>query len=266
MVGAFRRSKILSRNPYFSDEFCIIPLNFWISFLNSFFLQCCMTRSLNILIVDDHKLFREGFALLLKSIEGVKEIFHAEDEDAAVSILNRFNIKIVFMDIKLRSQNGIDVTTSLSKQYIHVKFIALSMYSDKNSLFRMIKAGASGYLPKNTSLDEVNAAIDAVLNGENYYSEALSEAAPSVRGTVKAIKHEKRGKALSKRELEILTLVCKSYSTDEISRKLFISKKTVEVHRCNILAKLHVKNMVEASLFAVNAGILNSSHIINVKK
>lgn len=223
------------------------------------FHQSTMESKSNVLIIDDHLLFREGFEALLKGVDIINNIFQAGTEEETNHILTNYNIQLVFMDIKLEGISGIDLTNKIRKAYKHIKIIGVSMYADRSNLAKMINAGAKGYLPKNTSFKEVNEAIQAVMNGERYFSASILANISTTPVSAKG-QNSKYGiyTALSPRELEILSLICLGFTSAEISMKLIISLKTVESHRYNILSKLNAKNMADVILYAVENGILNS--------
>lgn len=218
-----------------------------------------MESNSNVLIIDDHILFREGFEALLKGVEMIKQIYLTGTETEAFDILAKNSIQLIFMDIKLEESSGIDLTYKIRRVNKNIKIIGLSMYSDKSNIARMINAGANGYLPKNTSFKEVNEAIQAVMNGERYFSASILANISTTPVSAKG-QNSKYGiyTALSPRELEILSLICLGFTSAEISMKLIISLKTVESHRYNILSKLNAKNMADVILYAVENGILNS--------
>lgn len=213
----------------------------------------------NVLLVDDHILFREGFASLLKGMANIGEVHHAGTEKEALSVLSQEKVDLIFMDIKLEESSGIDLTSKIRQQFLNIKIIALSMFSDRSNLLKMLAAGANGYLPKNTSFQEVSSAIEAVLRDENYFSASLLAIMKSSILSEKELAtkygaHEE----LSQREIQVLVLVCQSYNTPEIAKKLFIAPKTVEAHRASILSKLGAKNMIEVVIYAFDSGVLNT--------
>ena len=219
-----------------------------------------MESNSNVLIIDDHILFREWFEALLKGVEMIKQIYLTGTETEAFDILAKNSIQLIFMDIKLEESSGIDLTYKIRRVNKNIKIIGLSMYSDKSNIARMINAGANGYLPKNTSFKEVNEAICTVLNGERFFSDSLMNALDNINITGKEVNHKSRiFTELSRRELEVLKLICLGLTSAEIRSRLNISLKTVESHRYNILSKLDAKNMADAILYAVNNGILNDT-------
>ena len=219
-----------------------------------------MDANYNVLIVDDHLLFREGLEALLKGVININDVFLAGSSVEAESTLLNHTIHLIFMDIKLDKESGIELTYKVRKTNPKVKIIGVSMYADKSNLLKMINAGANGYLPKNTSFKEVNEAIQSVINGENYFSESVM-ASIRTENISATVQNNKAGiySALSNREQEVLKFICLGLTSVEVAARLNISPKTVEAHRHNIISKMGAKNMAEVILHAVDNGILKTN-------
>ncbi|MRT94304.1 response regulator transcription factor [Ancylomarina sp. 16SWW S1-10-2] len=210
-----------------------------------------MSVKLNIFLVDDHSLFREGLRFLLANSNFVAEIKEAKNGQEFLEGLQNFKPDIILMDIDMPIMNGIEATLQAIKNDSHLKIIALSMYSDENFYTEMIEAGAKGFLLKNSQFIDVETAIKEVYNGRNYFSpEILSLIIRGLnRKTNTPINHE-----LTKRELEVLLNICQGLSNQEISEQLYISKRTVDKHRENILLKTQSKNTAELVVYAIKKG------------
>ncbi|MDT8392229.1 MAG: response regulator transcription factor [Bacteroidales bacterium] len=207
-----------------------------------------MKNDLKIYIVDDHSLFREGLRFLLSSSEYISEIKEAENGKTFLTNVEAFKPDVVLMDIEMPEMNGIEATKEALKLIPDLKIIALSMYSDENFYTEMIDAGAKGFLIKNSQFRDVQTAILEVLNGRNYFSpEIISSIVAGLNR-----KHEEiDSKELTKREIEILINICMGLSNSEIAEHLFISKRTVDKHRENILFKTQSKNTAELVVYAI---------------
>ncbi|MDY0199621.1 MAG: response regulator transcription factor [Tenuifilaceae bacterium] len=210
-----------------------------------------MRKDLKIFIVDDHSLFREGLKFLLGSSEFVSEIMEAENGNVFLENVEAFKPDVVLMDIEMPEMNGIEATKEALKLMPDAKIIALSMYSDENFYTEMIEAGAKGFLVKNSLFADVETAIVEVFNGRNYFSpEILS----SIVTSLKRKPEQPESSDLTKRELEVLIYICMGLSNLEIADQLFISKRTVDKHRENILFKTQSKNTAELVVYAIKNG------------
>lgn len=210
-----------------------------------------MSKGLKICIVDDHSLFREGLHFLLNSSELVSDVCEAKDGAEFLKGVQKFNPEIVLMDIEMPQINGIEATQRAIKLFPDIKIIALSMYADENYYTEMLEAGAKGFLLKNSQFDDVQTAITEVYEGRNYFSpEILSSIVNNLTRKTKAPKNDE----LTKREFEVLINICQGYSNLEISEQLYISKRTVDKHRENILLKTQSKNTAELVVYAIKKG------------
>lgn len=210
-----------------------------------------MTKSLNIYIVDDHSLFREGLRFLLINSELISEIHEAKNGVDFLNGIQSFKPDIVLMDIEMPEMNGIEATQKAIKAFPDIKIIALSMYADENYYTEMIEAGAKGFLLKNSKFNDVQLAIREVFEGRNYFSPEI------LTSIVKSLNRKPTtptNNELTKREFEILINICQGYSNHEISEQLYISKRTVDKHRENILLKTQAKNTAELVVYAIKRG------------
>ncbi|MGC9352455.1 MAG: response regulator [Mariniphaga sp.] len=211
-------------------------------------------NEITVLLVDDHKLFREGMKLILSSLSHIKNIHEAENGKECVAFFESGQkADIVFMDIEMPEMNGIDATTEILKKQPDLNIIGLSMYADEDYYTRMIEAGAKGFILKNSGIKEVQESIKEVTSGNNYFSKEI------LSGFIKSISRKKEpandGK-LSEREEEVLYLICKGYSNQEIAETLHISKRTVDKHRENLLLKTSSKNTPGLVIYAIKNSII----------
>lgn len=204
---------------------------------------------MKILLVDDHTLFRNGLKMLLDTLPGYEVIGEASNGKEFLELIAKFDYDIVFLDIEMPEINGIEAAKRAIELKPDLKIITLSMYGDEEYYDQMVDAGAKGFLLKNTNLQEVKTAIDTVMDGGNYFSQELMQ---SLLRNYKSVRETKGPEAdLSEREIEILLLICSGLSNQEIGDQLFISKRTVEKHRANILCKSNCKNTAGLVMYAI---------------
>jgi len=206
-------------------------------------------EKLKILIVDDHKLFREGLKLLLSSLDEIGEVWEAPDGEVFLSMIKCCNPDLVLMDIEMPRVNGIEATTKALELFPEMKIMALSMYGDEEYFQKMIDAGVCGFLLKNSEFSEVKRAIITAAQGNNYFTEEILYRLVS-RMKSKPVQSEPEV-ALSDREIEVLQLICKGMSNQEIADKLFISKRTVDHHRASLLTKTETRNTASLVIYAI---------------
>ncbi|MDT8394370.1 MAG: response regulator transcription factor [Bacteroidales bacterium] len=205
---------------------------------------------IRILIADDHQLLIDGLKASLKDVEDFSIVGEASHGFQALEKLESgLEVDVILMDINMPKLDGLECTKMVKKKYPGIKTIALSQYDEKRFVKRMVKNGASGYLLKDSGKEELETAIREVIAGRKYYSKRLS-----VRLVEQELKQENLSALfpkLSQRELQVLNLICKEYSSHEISEKLCISFHTVESHRANLIYKAGVKNTAGLVRWAV---------------
>ena len=193
---------------------------------------------IKVVITDDHKLFRDGLAELIKKQEDIEVIATLSNGKEFLHFLKeKKEFDIVLLDITMPEIDGFTVLQKLSEAKNNVKAIMISMYDEGNYIAKCAKSGAYGYLLKNTDEYELVKAIKIVAKGKKYFSPAISEKMINFMS-----EHSVSNNILSNKESEILLLISNGLTTKEIASKLFISSRTVETHRANILKKLEVKN------------------------
>lgn len=212
-----------------------------------------------IYIVDDHKLFREGLKLLLSTQDFVRHIYEASNGREFVENLSLVDCDLVLMDIEMPEMNGIEATEQALRLKPDLKVIVLSMYGDEQYYYKMVDIGVKGFVLKNSGIEKVIAAIQAVAAGGNYFSEEL------LVNILNNMRDNGNGKSesefpdseISKRELEILYYVCLGLSNQGIADKLFISKRTVDKHRANLLSKTGCRNTAALVMYAIKNKMIN---------
>ncbi len=210
-----------------------------------------MIKDLKVYIVDDHSLFREGLMFLLRNSKHISEINEAENGRIFLDAIKTYKPDVVLMDIDMPEMNGIEATKEALELIPDLNIIALSMYSDENFYTEMIEAGAKGFLIKNSPFSDVETAIMEVYNGRNYFS---AEILSSIVSSLNRKHEEPESNELTKREIEILINICMGLSNAEIAEHLFISKRTVDKHRENILGKTQSRNTAELVIYAIKNG------------
>jgi len=205
----------------------------------------------NIIIVDDHALFRSGLITLLSDLEEIGTIYEASNGKIYLNMIDDISVDIVLMDISMPEMDGIEATIKSLIKQPDLKIIALSMYSDEEYYFKMINAGVKGFLIKDSTIDKVREAIRVVAKGGNYFSQEI---------LYKMIKNGselgRTEEALSERETEILSFICQGFSNQEIAEKLFLSKRTIDKHRANILDKTNCHNTASLVVYAIKWGLV----------
>ena len=211
---------------------------------------------IEIMIADDHRVFREGIVSILENTGAIKVIAQAQDGKQVMEQLHQVQPKLILMDISMGEAGGIETTKLVRENYPDIKVLVLSMHSESSYIVKMLEAGASGYLLKDAGSAELINAIKAVAEGHTYFSSQVS--ATLVDQLVKGKKptERKAGVTLTKREIEVLRLIAEEYSNPEIAEKLFISIRTVDTHRRNLLEKLDVKNTAGLVKYAIKQGLV----------
>ncbi|KAF0236327.1 MAG: two component LuxR family transcriptional [Prolixibacteraceae bacterium] len=211
---------------------------------------------IKVLLVDDHQLFREGIATLLFSAENIEVIAQAEDGADAIEKVKHYKPDVVLLDIAMPRMNGIEAAKKIKILNPAVKVITLSMHSDKQYVKGVLEAGADGYLLKNCTYRQLTDAVQTVYEGKKYLSQDITEMV--INGYLSPSKSEEREyDKLSEREKEIFMLFAHGKSTREIGEKLFISVKTVNTHKQNILAKLKLTSNAELVKYALKNGLIS---------
>lgn len=203
-------------------------------------------KGVKIVLVDDHALFRNGLKGLISMREGYEVVAEAGDGGEFLDMLSTLEADVVFMDISMPNVGGEEATRKALSLCPDLKIVTLSMFGEESYYTRMVEAGAKGFLLKDSSIEEVFEAIDTVVAGGDYFSQRLlSSMSNRLRGT------ELSSGELSSREIEILLAICRGLSNQEIAEELFISKRTVDAHRANILEKTGCKNTASLVVYAI---------------
>ncbi|MFV8270107.1 response regulator transcription factor [Flavobacterium sp. GT2N3] len=213
-----------------------------------------MIKTIKIIIVDDEILFRKGISFLLGRETNIEIIFEASNGDELISFLQnnkRNHPDIIIMDLKMPIINGVEATKIIRKEFPELKIIALTSYDSKSFVANMIAVGAVSYLIKNTTPHVLLTTIKEVALEGFYYTDYVMKIIQADLLTNKKIKSNFDSNFLSPREIEVLKLICIQKSTVEIAEQLFISPRTVEGHRNNLLLKTDSRNIAGLVVYAV---------------
>lgn len=208
-----------------------------------------------VLLADDHKIVREGLRALLEKQSDMDVIAEAGDGRTALRLIQEKSPDVVVMDVAMPDLNGIETTHQIIAKDPGIKVIALSMYSDRRLVARMLSAGASGYLVKDCAFDELIQAIHTVASGQTYLSPSIVDIV--VKDYFHHIKKSDPSTllALTTREREVLQLLAEGRATKEIAQLLTLSVKTIETHRQQIMHKLNIHSIAELTKYAIREGL-----------
>ncbi len=207
-------------------------------------------RRVRIALVDDHTLFRTGLRELLSQREEFEVVVDAGSGEEFLAKLVECDVDVVFMDISMPGIDGVETTRRALMSKPSLRVITLSMYGDEHYYKLMMESGASGFLLKDSDIEEVYRSVDVVMSGDSYFSSAILGSLTknmTPHSSVELVVED----ALSDREVEILLEVCRGLSNQEIADKLFISKRTVDKHRANILEKTGCRNTANLVVYAI---------------
>ena len=209
---------------------------------------------IRLIIADDHEIFRKGLRIILNELDEVKVIAEAQNGNEVFEILKHQKADLILMDIRMPVMDGIEATRKMTEKYPEVKVIALTMFEEISYFNQMIEAGAQGFLLKKTNKDELQRAINQVMEGENYFSEEFISNVNRNQRPASRI----AGIELTDREQEVLELICKGMSNAEISKFLGVSARTVDGHRAHLLEKTGAKNSPHLVMFAIKNGLIKA--------
>jgi len=217
-----------------------------------------MSKTRNVLLVEDHTIVRQGLKRLLEE-RGINVVGEAGDGYQAVRVAKEKHPDIVIMDISLPKLGGIDATRRIKKELPGTKVLMLTIHSEENYIFKSLDAGASGYLLKDTVAVELVNAIEVVERGEIFVSSSIPRrVVDEYREMVRKGKRIDEFSKLTNREREILKLISEGYTSKQIAEMLFLSVKTVDNHRANIMNKLDIHDTAGLVRYAIRIGLVDS--------
>lgn len=218
-----------------------------------------MTDIIKIVLVDDHAIFLKGLTLMLNECSMFKVIGEASNGLEFLQLLEVVTPDVVLIDIKMPVMNGVDATRQAIEKYPDLKIMALTMFSEHKYLRLMAEAGANGFIQKNVGKEELEYSIQTVYRGKTYFSpEMMADIAKWEPTSSSGVFLEDVNERLSERELDVLQQIVKGLSTQEIADKLFISPRTVEGHRANLIAKTATRNVVDLVIYAIR------NHLVDI--
>lgn len=207
-----------------------------------------MSLATNVFIVDDHYMVIEGIRSLLQHEKGIEWMGHAMTAESCVSFLNSRQPDVIFMDINLPDKSGIDLCKEVNQKYPSIAIVGLSTFNQQSFISKMMENGASGYVLKNATKEELLFAIQTVMRGRTFLSHEAAMIAEK--------KESDDLPVLTRREKEVLELIADGLTTQEIANKLFVSAATVETHRKNLLLKLEAKNVAAMVKIAAKMNLI----------
>lgn len=214
-------------------------------------------EKIRVIIVDDHQIIRDGLKALLSSADNMEIAGEAGSAEELLQKMSSVKADVALIDISLPGISGIRLTQELSMSHPDLKVLILSMHLNEEFISSAIKAGALGYLAKNTTRDELITAISRVAEGQKYLGKEVADVITA--GYIQRVKVDAsvENDPLSRREVEILRLTAEGHGNKEISEKLFISIRTVESHKNHIMQKLGLKSAVEMTRYAIKMGMIH---------
>jgi len=215
---------------------------------------------IRVMLADDHSLFRAGVRVLLEAIEGVKIVGEARDGHEVLRMVAELTPDVVLLDVALPQLNGIEVAERLAREAPGTRVLMLSMFANEEHVLRSLRAGAAGYLLKDSTVVELESALRSVAEGGSYLS-------PAVSGHVLAAYVRRVGQdvppepTLTPRQREVLQLIAEGHGTKEIADRLCLSTKTVETHRAQLMERLGIRDVAGLVRYAVRTGIVSADQV-----
>jgi DNA-binding NarL/FixJ family response regulator len=212
---------------------------------------------IRVLLVDNHTLVRAGLRALLQNIEGIQVVAEAGDGREALRLIADRQPDVVLMDIAMPEMNGLEAAAHMVKEFPHVRVIILSMYANEEYVLQALRLGALGYLLKDAGINELELAIRASCQGETYLSPAVSKHV--IGDYLRRVGDESSSLSqLTSRQREILQLIAEGRTTKEIAQLLYISVKTVETHRMQLMKRLDIYDVAGLVRYAIRMGLVIS--------
>jgi two-component system, NarL family, response regulator NreC len=214
--------------------------------------------TMKILLVDDHEIMREGICALLRKHSEMEVVGQAGDGRTAVNMAKQLQPDVVIMDIGMPNLNGIEATCQMVTENPHIKVMALSTHSDGSVVAKMIKAGATGYMLKESAFSELLDGLHTMAEGKTYLCSKISKIVFADYINLLTNSRSEALDALTGREREVLQLVAEGHTTKDIAKTLQLSPKTVDSHREHIMEKLGIRNVAGLTKYAIREGLTTS--------
>jgi DNA-binding NarL/FixJ family response regulator len=216
-----------------------------------------ISQKVRIVIAEDHTILREGLRSLLSSDPNFEIVGEAEDGHRAIKCVEKFKPDLILMDLSMPRMTGLDAISEIKKRFKETKILVLTVHKTEEYILATLKAGADGYVLKDSTQTELMMAVKNVLGGKHYISPGISEKV--IEGYLegrRTLKTKSSWETLTQREREILKLIAEGYKSKEIADYLCISPKTVEKHRANLMEKLDLHNVQALTVFAIEKGLV----------
>lgn len=218
-----------------------------------------MDKPIRVLLADDHNVVRGGIRVLIESEEGIEVIDEAADGVEAVLKARSLNPDVILLDLQMPRKTGIEAIEEIKQENPTAKILVLTSYSDDDKVFAAIKAGALGYLLKESSTQELIQAIRDVYHGESSLHPIIAR--KLIRELNRPSLLPPADEPLTEREVEVLILVARGLPNQDIANSLYISERTVRTHVSNMLSKLHLANRTQAALYALKEGLVTLDQV-----
>ena len=213
------------------------------------------TKLIRVLLADNHTLVRAGLRALLQNIEGIQVVAEAGDGREALHLTAVHQPDLVLMDIAMPEMNGLEATAHVVKEFPQVRVIILSMHANEEYVLQALRTGAMGYVLKDAGISELELAVRAIVRGETYLSPAVSKHV--VADYVRRVSSEPSSlEQLTSRQREILQLIAEGRTTKEIADLLYVSVKTVETHRLQLMKRLNIHDVAGLVRYAIRMGLV----------
>jgi DNA-binding NarL/FixJ family response regulator len=217
-----------------------------------------MKDTIKIILADDHRIFRKGLKSLLSEKENIEVLAEADNGDEALEAARKYKPEIVIMDIAMPKMDGIEATRQIRERFPDTEVVVLSMHAKKAYIDQVLKAGAKGYVLKDSDEENLLSAIETVHNGGYYLDSPIADQVLSDYFSDKSKRElKKQSDPLSEREREVLRLLAEGHSNQEVADTLYISRKTVENHRANIVRKTGIQGQVGLTKYAARIGLID---------
>ncbi|MEX0609492.1 MAG: response regulator transcription factor [Balneolaceae bacterium] len=216
--------------------------------------------NIKIAIVDDHKIVRDGIRAMIEDEPGLDVVYEAEHGEQIVEFCNANEVDLIVMDITMPVMDGIEATEIIKEKHSEIKVLALTMLNEDHHIRKMITAGASGYILKSSGKEELLKAIKMLIQDQHYFSDGATQSI--LKELVKPVISKSKSSSevhVTERELEVLKLIVEEHTNQEIADKLYLSVRTVDAHRRNLLQKIGAKNTAGLVKYAVKHKLTSNS-------
>lgn len=218
-------------------------------------------KKIKVAIADDHNLFRKGIMSILKATSRYEIVIEATSGKQLLTLLKQHPVEIILMDMKMENMNGIETSKLVLKEFPEIRIIILSMFDEEDFILSSLELGIHGYLHKDVELEELEQAIKKVLDEGLYLGNEVAQVmVKNLRRKStkkKRLDHKNLITPITKRERDVLHLICEGFTSPEIAEKLFLSQRTVEGHRRSLLEKTRTNNSVSLAMYAIKKGLLD---------